>query len=84
MNINGEKKVAVIAIIVSDETAAPKVNEILHEAREFIVGRLGIPYKVRAVSVISVVLDAPQEFINALSGKLGMVRGVSSKVLTTK
>lgn len=81
---NTEKKVAVIAIIVSDENAAPKVNELLHESREFIIGRLGLPYKERGVSVISVVLDAPQSNINALSGKLGMISGVSSKVLTTK
>ncbi len=79
-----EEKIAVIAIIVKEEAASEKVNSILHEYRDYIVGRLGIPYRKKGVNVISVVIDASQEVINGLSGKLGMTDGVTSKVLTTK
>lgn len=79
-----QTKIAVVAIIVSDLTAVERINSLLHENNQYIIGRLGLPYKEKAVSVISVVMDAPQEVINALSGKLGMINGVSSKVLTTK
>ena len=77
-------KIAVVAIIVSDLTAVERVNQLLHEFGEFIIGRMGVPYKEKKVNVISVVIDAPQEIVNNLSGKLGMIKGVSSKVLTTK
>jgi putative iron-only hydrogenase system regulator len=79
-----ETKIAVVAIIVSDLTAVERVNQLLHEFGEFIIGRMGVPYKEKKVNVISVVIDAPQEIVNNLSGKLGMIKGVSSKVLTTK
>ena len=79
-----ESKIAVVAIIVSDLTAVERVNSLLHEFGEHIIGRLWIPHKERKVNVISVVMDALPEVINALSGKLGMIKGVSSKVLTTK
>ena len=77
-------KIAVVAIIVSDLTAVERVNQLLHEFGEFIIGRMGVPYKEKKVNVISVVIDSPQEIVNNLSGKLGMIKGVSSKVLTTK
>lgn len=79
-----ENKIAVVAIIVSDVKAVDKVNGLLHEYREYNIGRLGIPYHKKDISVISVVMDAPIEIINGLSGKLGMIDGVTSKVLTTK
>ena len=79
-----ENKIAVLAVIVNDNGAVEKVNAILHEFREFVVGRMGIPYRQKNVNIISVVLDAPATSINALSGKLGMIEGVSSKVLTAK
>ena len=79
-----ESKIAVVAIIVSDVGAVEKINSLLHDFGDYIIGRLGIPYKEKKVNVISVVMDAPQETINSLSGKLGMINGVSSKVLTTK
>ena len=79
-----ESKIAVVAIIVSDLEAVEKINGLLHVFGEYIIGRLGLPYKEKKVNVISVVMDAPQEVINSLSGKLGMINGVSSKVLTTK
>ena len=79
-----ESKIAVVAIIVSDKDAVEKINALLHSFGDYIIGRLGLPYKQKNVNVISVVMDAPQEIINSLSGKLGMINGVSSKVLTTK
>ena len=79
-----ETKIAVLAIIVSDNKAVEAVNAVLHDFRDFVVGRMGIPYRLKNVNVISVVLDAPSETVNSLSGKLGMINGVSSKVLTTK
>ncbi len=69
------------AIIVEDFEKTEKVNELLHENREYIVGRLGIPFKDKNTAVISVVLRASAEVINALSGKLGMIAGIKSKVL---
>lgn len=79
-----ENKIAVVAIIVSDKDSVAKINQLLHDFGESIIGRLGIPYKEKNINVISVVMDATQETINALTGKLGMVKGVSSKVLITK
>ena len=79
-----ENKIAVVAIIVSDRESVARINELLHDFGQYIIGRLGIPYKEKNVNVISVVMDAPQEKINSLTGKLGMVQGVSSKVLITK
>lgn len=79
-----EEKIAVVAIIISDLTAVERVNALLHEFGKSIIGRLGIPHREKGVNVISVVMDAPQEVINSLSGKLGMISGVKSKVLTTK
>lgn len=79
-----ENKIAVLAIIVNDLSAVERVNATLHDFGDYVVGRLGIPYRERGVNVISIVLDAPQEIINSLSGKMGMINGVTSKVLTTK
>ncbi|MFW5652364.1 MAG: TM1266 family iron-only hydrogenase system putative regulator, partial [Acetivibrio ethanolgignens] len=64
--------------------AAEEVNELLHEFREYMVGRMGIPYREKEISIISIVLDAPEDKISALSGKLGMVRGISVKSMTAK
>lgn len=79
-----ENRVSVISIIVKDEEAAASVNEILHEYRQYVVGRMGIPYRERGVSIISVVMDAPGDALSALSGKLGMLKGVTAKTLTAK
>ena len=79
-----DNKVSVISIIVQDEESAGRVNELLHEFRQYIVGRMGIPYRDRGVSIISVVLDAPGDITSTLSGKLGMLQGVSAKTLTAK
>ncbi|MFR6055431.1 MAG: TM1266 family iron-only hydrogenase system putative regulator [Eubacteriales bacterium] len=76
-----EEKIGVVAVVVEDFDKTDRVNELLHEYREYIVGRLGIPFKDRGTAVISVVMSAAAEKINALSGKLGMIEGVRSKVL---
>lgn len=79
-----DKKIALLAIIITDTEQVEQVNNLLHSFRDYIIGRMGIPYGERKVNVISIALDAPQEVINSLSGKLGMLQGVSSKVLVTK
>ncbi len=78
---NVDKRLAVVGIIVEEADCAEEVNEILHEFREYIVGRMGIPYREREVSVISIIVDAPNNVISAMSGKLGMVHGVTSKAV---
>ena len=77
-------RVSVVSIIIKDEEAAGKVNELLHEFRQYVVGRMGIPYREKRVSIISVVIDAPGDVTSSLSGKLGMLEGVSAKTLTAK
>lgn len=74
-----ETRVAVMGIIVEDTSAVNLLNEILHEYSEFIIGRMGIPYKQKHISVISIALDAPQNTIAALAGKLGNIKGISVK-----
>ena len=70
--------------MVKDEEAAGEVNGLLHEYRQYVIGRMGIPYRERGISIISVVLDAPGDAISSLSGKLGMLKGVGAKTLTAK
>lgn len=79
-----ESRIAVIAMILEDSNAAEPVNHILHEYSQYIVGRMGVPYRQKNVNVITAILDAPQDAISALSGKLGMVQGVSSKTVYSK
>lgn len=79
-----ENRIALIGIIVEELTAAKEVNQILHEYGEYIIGRMGLPYKERNVSIISVVIDADNNIISSLSGKLGMVKGISVKTMYSK
>ncbi len=79
-----EEKVSVVTIIVSDYGKTEKVNALLSEYRDYIVGRFGLPVKEKNISVISVVMLTNAEKVNSLSGKLGMIEGISSKVLTAK
>jgi len=76
-----DTRVAILSIIVSDMEQTAKLNEYLHEAAPYVIGRMGIPYQKCRISIISVALDAPQDFISALSGKIGRLEGVSSKVV---
>ena len=79
-----ERRISLVGIIVEEPEAAEKVNRILHEYAEFIIGRMGIPYRQEKLSIISIVLDAPSDTVGALSGKLGMLPGVSVKSLQSK
>ena len=79
-----DTRIAVIAIIVEDRSNSGELNRLLHEYGEYMVGRMGVPYRPKGVSVISVILDAPQEKISALSGKLGMLEGITSKTVYSK
>lgn len=74
-----DKRVAVMAIIIDDQSSVEALNNLLHEYSEWIIGRMGIPYKERNISIVSVALDAPQDTISALAGKLGNLHGVSVK-----
>ena len=74
-----ETRIAVVGIVVEEEEAAEALNEILHEYREYIIGRMGIPYRQKGLNIISIAVDAPQDVISALSGKVGRLPGVSSK-----
>ena len=76
MEIKMETRVAVIAIIIEDGSAAQEVNELLHGAAKYIIGRMGIPYRDKGISII---IDAPQDIISTLSGKIGRLKGVSVK-----
>ena len=81
---NSENRIAVLGIIVSDTTAVQTVNGLLHEFGGCIVGRMGLPLRDRQVNAITIVLDAPVTVVNALTGKLGKLDGVSAKALFQK
>lgn len=74
-----ETRVAVMSIIVEKNDAVEMLNSILHDYGEYIIGRMGIPYRQRGVNIISIALDAPQNVISALSGKIGKLEGISVK-----
>ena len=74
-----ESRVAVISIIVEKPDSVEQLNKLLHEYGEYIIGRMGIPYRARKINLISVAIDAPQDTIAALSGKIGNLNGVSAK-----
>lgn len=76
-----ETRVAIIGIIVENNRANEQLNKILHQYAEYIIGRMGLPYRERQIAIISVVVDAPQDVISALSGKLGMLPDVSTKTI---
>ncbi|MBR5632542.1 MAG: iron-only hydrogenase system regulator [Clostridia bacterium] len=76
-----ETRVAVIAIVLENSEFADKVNDLLHDYSQYIIGRMGIPYRERGINVISVAIDAPQDVISALGGKIGRLTGISSKTV---
>lgn len=76
-----ETRVALIGIVVENPESVEKLNGILHQYGSYIIGRMGIPYPKKKVSVISIAIDAPMDIISALSGKLGMLNGVSTKTV---
>ena len=74
-----DTRVAVISIIVSKEEVVEKLNNLLHNYAKYIIGRMGLPYRAKNVNIICVAVDAPNDIISALSGKLGSIDGVSVK-----
>lgn len=79
-----ETRIALIGIIVEDIEASYEVNRILHDYNTYIIGRMGIPYKEKNVNIISIAIDAEHNIISSLSGKLGMVKGISVKTMYSK
>ena len=79
-----ETKVALIGIVVENFDSVEKLNEILHKYGDVIIGRMGIPYKKRGVSVMSIAVDADEDTISAMAGKIGKLPGVSSKTVYAK
>ncbi|MBQ9272109.1 MAG: iron-only hydrogenase system regulator [Mogibacterium sp.] len=79
-----ETRVAVISIIVTNADRVDALNELLHEYSGYILGRMGIPYREKALNIISVAIDAPMDKINSLSGALGRLDGINAKVTYAK
>ena len=79
-----DKRIGIIGIVVEDLSSAERVNAILHDYANLIVGRMGIPYRERGVSVITLIVDGSNDDISALTGKLGRVPGVTAKSMVTK
>lgn len=74
-----ETRVAVMGIIVENRESAEKLNAVLHDYGDYIIGRMGIPYKPKNINIVSIAIDAPQDTISALAGKLGNIEGISVK-----
>lgn len=79
-----ETRVAILAIVVEQPTHIAELNEILSQYRQYIIGRMGIPYEKRDISLISIAVDAPTDVISAMSGKIGMLDGVTAKAVYSK
>jgi putative iron-only hydrogenase system regulator len=79
-----ETRIAAISIIIENPDSVEKVNNILHDYSKYIIGRMGLPYGKRNISIICIVIDAPNDVISALSGKLGMVPNVIAKAVYSK
>lgn len=79
-----DTRIALIGIIVEDTNDIERLNSILHEYGQYIIGRMGIPYRQKNVNVISVVIDASNDVISSLSGKLGMIKGINVKTVYSK
>lgn len=79
-----ETRVAVISIIVEDAESVAALNELLHEYGEYVIGRMGIPYRSKHINIISIAIDAPQDKINTLTGRIGKLHGVSAKAAYSK
>lgn len=81
---NTENRVALLGIIIENAQSVEKLNALLHQYREYIIGRMGVPYREKQISIMSIAIDAPQDQISTLSGKIGMLEGISSKVIYAK
>ncbi|MBS5136244.1 MAG: iron-only hydrogenase system regulator, partial [Oscillospiraceae bacterium] len=79
-----ESRVALLGVVVENADSVEKLNELLHQYKDYIIGRMGLPYRQRGCNIISIVLDAPSDAISALSGKVGMLPGVTCKAIYSK
>ena len=79
-----ETRVAILSIIVDNPASVEPLNELLHEFREYIIGRMGRPYRQKDMNIICVAIDAPQDITSTLSGKIGQLQGVSAKTVYSK
>ena len=79
-----DTRVAVISIIVENPDATANLNALLHEYSKWVIGRMGIPYREKAINIICVAIDAPQDKINSLTGALGKIEGISAKAAYSK
>lgn len=79
-----DTRIALIGIVLSSMDSVEELNHLLSQYREYIIGRMGLPYREKGISIISVAIDAPGDIISALSGKLGMLPGVSTKTIYAK
>lgn len=77
--MNEDTRVAVAAVIVEDPDSVEPLNKLLHEYSAYIIGRMGIPYREKGISIISIAIDAPQNIISALTGKIGRLQGITTK-----
>lgn len=79
-----EKRIGIVGVVIEDLSSVEKVNDVLHEFASLVIGRMGLPYKEREVSVISLIVDGTNDEISSLTGKLGRISGVSVKSMVTK
>jgi putative iron-only hydrogenase system regulator len=79
-----ETRVALIGIIVEDMGAVERLNALLHDYGQYIIGRMGLPYREKNISIISVVINAENDIISTLAGKLGMIKGINVKTIYSK
>lgn len=79
-----ETRVAILGIVVENAESVGELNDLLHEYSSYIIGRMGVPYKERGISLISVMVDGPADQISALSGKIGQLSGITSKAVYSK
>lgn len=82
--MESENRVAIIAMIIENEESIAEINSLLHTYAQYIIGRMGIPYRERRINVINVVLDAPADAVSSLAGKLGRLKGVTAKAVYSK
>ena len=79
-----DTRVAILGIVVENPDSVGKLNDILHEYSRYIIGRMGVPYKERGISLISVMVDGPSDAISSISGKIGQLDGITSKAVYSK
>lgn len=79
-----DTRVALLSIIVENPDSVAEVNRLLHEYSEYIIGRMGIPYKAKKINIISIAVDAPQDLTNSLTGSLGRLDGITAKATYSK